>query len=68
MFPHHNIHKNAWNSLDGKKHNQIQNVLIEKRPHSNIADVRSFRGTLCDTDYYPAVVKVREREGETVSM
>jgi hypothetical protein len=31
MFPHRNIHKDSWTSLDGKTHSQIQHVLIDKR-------------------------------------
>jgi hypothetical protein len=35
--------------------------LIDKRRHSWICDVRSFRGADYDTDHYLAVAKVRER-------
>jgi hypothetical protein len=35
--------------------------LIDKRRHSNILDVRSFRGAGCDTDHYLVVAKLRER-------
>jgi hypothetical protein len=35
--------------------------LIDRRWHSNILDVRSFRGADCDTDHYLVVAKVRER-------
>jgi len=35
--------------------------LIDRRCHSSILDVRSFRGADCDTDYYLVVAKVRER-------
>ena len=31
MFPHWNIHKYALTSLDGKTHNQINHVLIDRR-------------------------------------
>jgi hypothetical protein len=31
------------------EHNQIDHFLIDKRQHSNIIDVHSFRGADCDT-------------------
>jgi len=61
MFPHRNIHKYTWNFPDGKTHNQIDHILIDRRWHSNILDVQSFRGADCDTDHYLVVIKVRER-------
>jgi hypothetical protein len=48
-------------SPDGKTHNQIDHILVDRRRHSNILDVRSYRAADCDTDYYLAVAKVRER-------
>ena len=48
-------------SPEGKIHNQIDHILIDKRWHSNIIDVRNFRGADCDTDQYLVVVKFRER-------
>jgi hypothetical protein len=35
--------------------------LIGKRWHSNVTDVRYFSETVCDTDHYPVLVKVRDR-------
>jgi hypothetical protein len=46
---------------DGKTHNQIDHILVDRRRHSNILDVRSFRAADCDSDHYLVVAKVRER-------
>jgi endonuclease/exonuclease/phosphatase family metal-dependent hydrolase len=61
MFPHRNIHKHTCTSPDGKTHNQIYRILVDRRRHSNVLDVRSFRAADCDSDHYLVVAKVRER-------
>ena len=33
MFPHRNIYKYTWTSPDGKAHNQIDHILIDRRWH-----------------------------------
>jgi hypothetical protein len=61
MFPYRNIHKYTWTSPDGKTHNQIDHILVDRRSHSNILDVRSYRAADCDTDHYLEVAKFTER-------
>jgi hypothetical protein len=61
MFPHQNVHKCTWTFSDGKTHNQIDQILIDRRWHSSILDYRSFRGTDCDTGNNLVVARVRER-------
>jgi hypothetical protein len=48
-------------SPDGKPHNQIAHILVDKERHSNVLGVRSFRAAGCDNDHYLGVAKVRER-------
>jgi hypothetical protein len=49
MFPHCNIHKYTWTSPDGKTHSQIDHVLVDRRRHSNVLDVRSFRAAVTES-------------------
>jgi exonuclease III len=58
MFPHRSLHKYTWTSPDGKTHNQIDHILIDRRRHSSILDLRSFRGANCDSDHYLVLAKV----------
>jgi exonuclease III len=64
MVSHRNIHKYTWTSPDGKIHNQIDHILIDRRRHSSVFDVRSFSTADCDTDHCPMVGKVSETSSE----
>jgi hypothetical protein len=64
MFPQRNIHRYTWTTPDGKIHNQIDHVLIDRIRHSSALDVQSFRGPDFDTDHYLVVAKWRERLAE----
>jgi hypothetical protein len=61
MFLHCNTDKITWTTHDGKMHNQIYHILIDRSQNSCILDVQSCRRAYCDTDHYLAVAKVRER-------
>ena len=67
IFPHRNIHTDTWTSPGGKTNNKIQHILIDKRWHSSILDVRSFRRSDCDTDHYLVVEKVRKGNKQAAS-
>jgi hypothetical protein len=49
IFPRRNIHKYTWTSPDGKTHSQIDHVLVDRRRHSNVLDVRSFRAAVTES-------------------
>ena len=53
------IHKYILTSPDRKTHNQTDHILIYRRSHSSILDVRSSRGADSDTDHYLVVAKFR---------
>jgi hypothetical protein len=61
MSPHPNIHKYTWTFPDGNTHNQIEHIMIDRRKHSSVLDVRSFRAADCDIDHYLVVAEIRER-------
>jgi endonuclease/exonuclease/phosphatase family metal-dependent hydrolase len=42
-------------SPDVKTHNQIDRILVGRRKHSNVLDVRSYRAADCDSDHYLVV-------------
>jgi hypothetical protein len=49
-------------SPDGKTHNHIDNVLIDRLRHSSILDVQPFRAADCDSEHYLVVAKMWDRQ------
>ncbi|CAL1685092.1 unnamed protein product [Lasius platythorax] len=60
-FPRRDIHKWTWRTPDGKHHNQIDHVLVDKRGASSILNVRSYRGTNYESDHYLVCARYRCR-------
>jgi hypothetical protein len=58
VFPHSNI---TWTLPDLNTHNEIDHILIDRRRHSSLLDVRSIRAADCGTDHRLVVAEFRER-------
>jgi hypothetical protein len=39
IFPHRKIHEYTWTSPEGKAHNQIDHVFMDRRRHSSMLDI-----------------------------
>jgi hypothetical protein len=52
---------NALGPLLMGRHNQIDHMLIDRRRHSSILDLRYFKRTDCDADHCLVVAAVTER-------
>ena len=61
MCLHRKLYKYSWTSPDGKTHNHIYHVLVDRRWRSRVLDLRSFRGVDCDNYHYLVVAKIRKR-------
>jgi hypothetical protein len=50
----HIVLRDRWCNIcpDGKTHNQLDHISIDRRWDSSTLDVRSFRGADCDTDHW----------------
>jgi hypothetical protein len=60
-FKHKDIHKATWVAPNSTTRNQIDHIMIDKRRHTNILDVRSFRGADCGSDHFLVVSRIRDR-------
>ena len=60
MFPHKQVHKGTWRSLDAVTVNQIDHIAISSRHRCSLLDVRSLRiADIGVTDHYLVRGKIR---------
>ncbi|GFR87158.1 craniofacial development protein 2-like [Elysia marginata] len=59
IFKHKDIHKETWNSQDGKTRNQINHAAINRRWRSSLVDVRAIRGGDIGSDHNLVLTKLR---------
>ncbi|XP_065583817.1 craniofacial development protein 2-like [Artemia franciscana] len=55
---HKTIRKYSWNSPDGRTHNQIDHILINKKWKSSLQDVRAYRGADVASDHALMIAKL----------
>lgn len=60
MFPHTKC-KEIWVSPGGLTRNQIGHTMIDMRYISDITDVRSYRGSDCDSEDFVVKIKYRSK-------
>jgi hypothetical protein len=61
MFDHKDVHKMIWKFPDESTFNQIDYFIIDARHLSNLMDVRTYRGTNVDFDYYLVISNIRSQ-------
>jgi endonuclease/exonuclease/phosphatase family metal-dependent hydrolase len=60
MFQHRKFHKYTGTAAGGKTHSQIDHILIDRRLHSSLFDIRPFGAANCNSNHYLVVAKVRK--------
>ncbi|KAJ8391318.1 hypothetical protein AAFF_G00091050 [Aldrovandia affinis] len=59
IFPHKTTHKLTWKSPDGLTTNQIDHILINRKWHRSLQDVRVCRGADVNSDHYLVMANIK---------
>jgi hypothetical protein len=66
FYPHEDLHKCTWRSLDGVTFSQIDHHLIERGNKSNLRDVSSYRGASIVSNYCLVIACLRAQISNVV--
>ena len=58
IFQHKDIHKNSWSSADDIMRNKIDYVLVNRRRHTSIIDIRIVRVVDCNSHHHLVNIRI----------
>ena len=70
LFKHRHIHKLTWISPNGRDHNQIDHIIVNRRYKRSLLNTRAMKGVDANSDYQLVLSRVKlklcraKREGK----